>query len=77
VPSMRCRCGEILRYGDIPCPIEWLFVSDVAYDKFAANIDAEELYKAMHSFLKCPRCGRLWCFWEGFAKPPTEYVPAG
>jgi hypothetical protein len=76
VPSMRCRCGEILRYGEIPRPIEWLFVSDVAYDKFAGNIDAEELYKAMHSFLKRPRCGRLWCFWDGFAKPPTEYVPA-
>ena len=48
-----------------------------AYDKFAATIDVEELYKAMQSFLKCPRCGGLWCFWEGFAKPPTEYVPAG
>ncbi len=52
MPSTSCRCGEILRYGDIPCPIEWLFVSNVAYDKFAANIDAEELYKAMHSFFE-------------------------
>ena len=64
-------------FDAIPCPIEWLFVSDVTFDKFASSIDAEELYKAMQSFLKCPRCGRLWCFWDGFAKPPTEYMPIG
>ena len=77
MPSIRCRCGEALRYGDIPCPIEWLFIADTEYDKFIERVDAEELYQVMRSFLQCPRCGRLWLFWDGFEKPPMEYVPTG
>ena len=77
MPGMLCRCAESLRYGEIPNRIEWLVISDVEYDRFSGSVDAEELYRAMKSILKCPKCGRLWIFWEGFSQPPAEYVPVG
>lgn len=76
MPGMRCRCGEAIPYGEIPCKDEWLFISDVEFDKFSGSVDAEEIYKTMSSFLKCPRCQRLWVFWNGFNHDPTEYTEA-
>jgi hypothetical protein len=75
MPKIVCKCGQWLRYGDIPNPIEWLFISDVEYDKFSGSVDAEVLYRAMKSFLQCPICGRLWVFWNGFGSDPDEYIP--
>ena len=75
MPSILCRCGEKLGYGEIPNPIEWLAISDKEYDAFACDINAEELYRNMRSFLKCPSCGRLWMFWDGFEGLPTVYAP--
>jgi len=46
MPSFTCKCGEI------PCPDEWLFISDVEFDKFSGSVDAEEIYKAMKSLIK-------------------------
>jgi hypothetical protein len=74
MPSILCTCGEKLGYGEIPNPIEWLAISDTAYDGYAGNIDAEALYREMKSILECPRCGRLWAFWDGFGKPAKVYV---
>ncbi len=73
MPSLLCKCEHKIQYGAIPCPDEWLFISDEGYDQFSGDVNAEEIYRAMSSFLKCPNCGRLWVFWEGFAKPPTAY----
>lgn len=75
MPSMICRCGEKLGYGEIPNPIEWLTISDVEYDAFCGQIDAEDLYMKMRSILKCVKCGRLWVFWDGFDRPPSVYSP--
>ena len=75
MPKLRCDCGDVMRYGDIPCPNEWLFISDTEYDAFSGVVDAEELYRAMKSFLRCPNCGRLWVFWNGFASAPEGYRP--
>jgi hypothetical protein len=75
MPSIQCHCGERLGYGEIPNPIEWLAISDAEYDAYSGMIDSEALYNAMRSFLKCPRCGRLWVFWDGFQKPPKVYAP--
>jgi hypothetical protein len=77
VPSMLCNCGERLRYGDIPCAIEWLVISDVEYDKVSGTVDAEELYRSMTHILQCPKCRRLWVYWNGFSQPPSEYMPKG
>ncbi|MNK81800.1 hypothetical protein D3C87_1015550 [compost metagenome] len=74
MPKLKCNCGEVLRYGDIPCYIEYKFISDVEYDNFENQVDSEELYMKMKSFLKCPNCDRLWLFWNGFDEQPEEYI---
>lgn len=74
MPAIMCKCGEQLRYGEIPCPIEWLFISDTDYDSFSGQVDSEELYRQMKSFLKCHNCSRLWIFWSGFGSDPAEYL---
>lgn len=76
MPALNCKCGQRLNYGEIPCPDEWLFISDKAFDAFSDATDAEEIYRAMSSFLKCPRCGRLWVFWDGYESTPQEFVSA-
>ena len=75
MPSIICKCGEKLGYGEIPNPIEWLTISDVDYDAYEGNVDAEELYREMKSILRCPSCGRLWAFWDGFESEPISYKP--
>ena len=75
MPKMLCRCGETLRWSEIPNPIEWLLIADTAYDEYHNQVDAESLYRAMTHLLRCPTCDRLWVFWEGFPSDPTEYVP--
>ncbi len=75
MPSINCKCGEKLGYGEIPNPIEWLTISDTDYDFYEGNIDAENLYLKMKSILKCPSCNRLWVFWSGFDSDPTSYAP--
>ncbi|MFT4252171.1 MAG: hypothetical protein QM608_06790 [Caulobacter sp.] len=77
MPSVACPCGHRIQYGEVPCPHEWLAISDVAYDKRQGRIDAEDLYLEMTHFLKCEACGRLAMFWEGFSKPPVFYAPEG
>jgi len=71
-----CKCENTIRIsGAIPNPVEWLFISDVEYDKYQELVDAEQLHLAMNSFLKCDKCGRLWVFWDGYDNPPTLYAP--
>jgi hypothetical protein len=67
--------GEILHDGEIPCPNEWLFISDVEFDKFSGNVDAEEIYNAIKSLIKCSRCDTIWFFWNGFQAEPQQYIP--
>ena len=73
--TFRGTCGLVLRYSDIPCNIEYKFISDLEYDKFQGQVDSEELYLKMNSFLKCPNCKTLWLFWNGSGKEPEQYVP--
>ena len=42
MPSIMCRCGTRLRYGEIPNPIEWLAISDTNYDQFTNTVEAEQ-----------------------------------
>lgn len=74
MPKIICACGEWLSYSNIPCRIEYKFISDVDYDKYEGTIDAELLYQQMRSFIKCPKCERIWFFWDGYNKQPTEYI---
>ena len=76
MPSMTCKCGQKISFGQIPCPDEWLLVSDVQFNDFGGNVDSEELYRAFHSMFRCPQCDRLWVYWDGLAGVPKEYRPA-
>ena len=71
--KFRCECDTVLRFGTIPNPDEYLLISDVQYDGFSGLVDAEKLYIQMKSMLKCPTCGRLWIYWDGFSAAPTCY----
>lgn len=77
MPGIHCACGERIRYGEIPNPVEWLFISDCEFGSITGAIDAEVLYQRMKSFLQCPACKRIWIFWNGFGAPPTEYIVQG
>jgi hypothetical protein len=76
MPKLRCNCGEVIHYGQIPCPSEWLIISDSDFDKFSGMMDAEEIYSATKSFLLCPKCRRLWVFWNGYGHSPEEFIPS-
>lgn len=65
MPKIKCTCGALLRYSDIPCKIEYKLISDVDYDKYVGQVNSEELYMKMQSFFKCSDCQRLWLFWDG------------
>jgi hypothetical protein len=75
MPAILCRCNRRISVGEIPCSDQWLFISDTQFDAFSGSVDAEEVYKAMKSFIKCPACGRLWVYWNGFQSDPQEYLP--
>lgn len=74
MPGIECKCGNIIKSGEIPNPNEWLLISDVEYDKYSGEIDSEELYQEMKSMLICKQCRRIWVYWEGHQKAPTPYV---
>lgn len=75
MPGFKCKCGNIIKYGAIPNPQEWLLISDVQYDSFQGNIDSEELYDQFKSVFVCTNCERIWIFWKGFDFPPSGYLP--
>jgi uncharacterized protein with PIN domain len=75
MPGLKCACGVSISYGEIPCKNEWLFISDVDYDSFSGQVDTERIYRAMHSFLRCPTCRRLWVFWGGYQDIAEEFLP--
>ncbi|CAB3783741.1 hypothetical protein LMG28138_01700 [Pararobbsia alpina] len=75
MPSIKCECGHRICYGDIPCSDEWLMMSDTAFDKHHGQVDVDELYRAMTHVLKCPDCGWLWVYWNGFRNDPQGYRP--
>jgi hypothetical protein len=76
MPKLLCKCGEVLILGNIPSPIEWRIISDLKFDSFHGQVDVEEIYTATDTVLRCPKCGRLWVFWEG-RDTPSEYVLSG
>jgi hypothetical protein len=75
MPGLDCSCGNRIPYGDIPCQDEWLIISDADFDSFSGQVDTEELYRAMKSILRCPVCGHLWVFWNGYQDVAQEFIP--
>lgn len=71
-----CTCGGLVRTsGGIPNPQQWNLISDVRFDDFTSQVEAEEVYAAATHAYRCDDCGRLWIFWQGYDALPTEYVP--
>ncbi len=53
MPKLLCKCGKLLRYGEIPCPIEWRIIADTTFEMFAGQVDAEAVYRATQTVLRC------------------------
>jgi hypothetical protein len=64
--------------GDIPHEYEWLLLADkdVPDGAWDGSVGFKELYDRATSAFKCPICGRLWVFWDGFESEPQRYDPA-
>jgi hypothetical protein len=76
VAKIVCVCGEILTTsGDIPNPIEWLYISDVDFDGFEGQVHAEDVYAHFNHAFVCPRSGHIWVFKDGMGSAPTAYAP--
>lgn len=74
--KLRCVClYDIPISGTIPNPNEWKMLSDTDFDSFAGLIEAEDIYLASGSMFRCPNCGRLWVYWNGFDHDPQCYQP--
>jgi hypothetical protein len=74
MPGIKCKCGHVIKFGEIPNPNEWLLISDIEYGKYLGAIDSEDLYREMKSMLVCNQCKRVWVYWEGYQKDPTPYT---
>lgn len=71
-----CVCGESITIsGSIPNPNEWLAISDVHFEGFFDDGDAEAVYRAFTHAFVCPRSGHVWVFRDGFDEPPVGYAP--
>lgn len=57
----------------MPNKLEWLCMSDVAFDEYGGRFDVENRYMQMVSFYRCPVSDHLWFFWDGFDAPPVLY----
>ena len=71
-----CACGTELRdSGDIPHPYQWMLTSDQDFEAFTGLVQAEDVYINATVGFRCPSCGRLHVFWQGFDVKPTVYAP--
>jgi hypothetical protein len=79
MPAIMCLCNQRISIGEIPCPHEWLVVSDVIFDKRAIidpNSDKDQSildYSDMLHVIKCLNCERLAIFCEGYQNDPVFY----
>jgi len=75
MPKIKCLCNFIILLGDIPSVNQLNIISDVEFFKFFENDNCNvgEIYHAMKIVVKCPNCGRLHVFWDGYDKPQRIY----
>lgn len=76
MPKILCECDETIFLQEIPCKNQWLMISDVDMNRFEGQVNRSDIYDAMAPVVRCPKCHRLWIFWEGFGKPPAQYILA-
>jgi hypothetical protein len=73
MPKILCNCNTIIPLGEIPSSHQFLIISDVNFDNFQDQVNAEDVYAAMEIVAKCPNCARLHIFWDGYKSPQTVY----
>jgi hypothetical protein len=73
MPKIKCVCECIISLSEIPSPNQYLIISDIEMDNYVGKVDIEQLYMEMKIVVKCPNCGRLHIFNEGFDKAPIIY----
>lgn len=74
--KFQCICGAVISTsGEIPNPNEWRALSDVQFDDFQGEVDAESVYRAATIFYRCPVSDHLWIFWDGIENSPSLYGP--
>ena len=73
MPKILCKCNYVIDLGGIPSRNQFLIISDVDFDKFQKQVDPEDVYSEMQVVAKCPNCGRLHIFWDGFNSPQSIY----
>ena len=87
MPTITCSAAHSFSAGAIPCPYEWMLISDEnighALDKIIEltrageedfEVTAEVLIRSYgYPAYICPKCGRLLVFESGRDKPATSY----
>lgn len=53
------KCNSLRK---IPNENEYLFISDIEFDKIGENIDSNKLYFEFNRFYKCKVCKRLYFY---------------
>jgi hypothetical protein len=74
MPSRTCKCGTQLRFGGFPNPLEWIIMSEEKFDKYPSETKISEILLDSDVFIKCPKCQRVWIYWQGFDNSPTCYI---
>ena len=71
-----CVCGTtITTSGEIPNRTQWNLISDVDFDSYSGEVNAEDVYRAATIAFRCPVSDHLWIYWDGFDKAPQLYQP--
>ena len=79
MPKFVCICKTVIDLSPIPAPDQWMIISDNemtnVFEKEEKDeiIDVSYIYQQMKIVIKCPNCGRLHIFWDGFEKSPIIY----
>lgn len=73
MPKLLCLCDFVIPLHGIPCQDQYMIFSDVEFDKFPEETKVDDVYDISQIVIKCPNCGRLHIFWNGFRNPQTIY----
>jgi hypothetical protein len=77
MPSYLCKCNKRIDYTSIPADPSYQLVADKDVVVQDDIVTCNATWSEATQVLRCPYCGRLWVFWDGFHKAPTEYLNVG
>ena len=77
MPSYLCRCQTWINYTNIPAECSYHLIQDAAAEVQDDLLTYTFDMKDSSEVLRCPTCDRLWVFWNGMGRDPTEYECKG